>query len=136
MEEKNEKKTLKQWCAEHKKELIAAGVIAVGVAGGVLIFKRVKKGRIVRDTVGPALALANDSTFKAECGIGENDILFQNIVSRNVKGLDTDKIVPVAKSVDDVLEAFGNYFEELLDHVDIDEIEDITVCYDLVKGSV
>lgn len=129
------KKTFKQWCAEHKKELIAAGIVAVGVSG-VLIFKHAKKGKIVKDTIGPALAMANDATFKSECGIGESDILFQNIVSRNISGFDTEKIIPVTKSVDDVLSAFGDYFEDLLDHIDIDEIENITVCYDIAKASV
>lgn len=131
MEDK--KFSIKQWCKEHKKELIIGGTVAVGI-GSIIVYKRVKSAKLAKLALEKELeneGKAIIDAFSDDLGVSAHDILFQNIVSENIPGFNTEKVVSVAPDISAIKDTFSNYLEQLIDIVGEDNVKNITVCYDL-----
>lgn len=131
MEDK--KFSIKDWCKEHKKELIIGGTVAVGI-GGIIVYKRVKSAKLAKLVLEKELENEGKvllDAFGDDLGVSAHDILFQNIVSENIPGFNTEKVISVAPDISAIKDTFSNYLEQLVDIVGEDNVKNITVCYDL-----
>lgn len=131
MEDK--KFSIKDWCKEHKKELIIGGTVAVGI-GGIIVYKRVKSAKLAKLALEKELENEGKvilDAFGDDLGVSAHDILFQNIVSENIPGFNTEKVISVAPDISVIKDTFSNYLEQLIDIVGEDNVKNITVCYDL-----
>lgn len=140
--------TIMNWYDEHEEEIKIAATIGLGVAtavGTVYVFKKMSKALNdfalndfpnLKSDPNPALWAANNNSFRHSCGVSDNDILFQNIVSKNLDYFDTEVVSGIAKEIENVPSAFNDYYQKLVDRIGIDAIENITVIYDIAKETV
>lgn len=134
--------SIKTWYDEHEVEIKTAATIGLSiatVAGTVYLFKKMSKTLDfpnLKSDPNPALYAANDKSFRHSCGVSDNDILFQNIVSKNLNDFDTEVINGIAKEIENVPSAFNDYYQKLVDRIGINAIENITVIYDIAKETV
>lgn len=146
---------IKSWCAEHKNELIIAGVVVVAVIGGVVIFKRCKEAKefekLMEKTHKEAIAkhfeelpiadfssitmrdewLRDQLTKNGDTNLVGKTVIqsLANVTYDLMPATDFIKAIPTDKAC--MTEAIIDGFSKLLENVDPEAIKSITMLYDV-----
>ena len=150
-----------EWCDKHKKELIIGGIVVATVTGGIIIYKRKNRhaAKMIEsatdvafdveqiDTHLPPLADAAglfrnaDEIIEAATplteAIGSDKTFIQTIANagRDIAKLtDVEKIVPRTRA--DISETLINTLDKVLDNISVEDIEAISVLYDVADKVV